>query len=149
LRPIACFTPRILRAGKATKYSGRRWKLALAVAATSEAELIRDLLVEFGVPDEVITLETESRSTHENAVNAAAIFQERNRQSGLLVTSGSHMPRALAAPVWPPAATDIQATYPLYSSPLDLLPDATALVTTTAAVKERVRLIVYRYRGWA
>jgi uncharacterized SAM-binding protein YcdF (DUF218 family) len=145
---------RLLRAGKVDHILVAAGNLPWLPAAASEAELIRDLLVEFGVPDEVIVLETESRNTRENAVNAATIFRQRGWQSGLLVTSGAHMPRALAVfrragLAVTPAATDIQATYPLYNSSLDLLPDAWALVTTTAAIKEWLGLNVYRYRGWA
>jgi uncharacterized SAM-binding protein YcdF (DUF218 family) len=106
---------RILRAGKASHILVVAGNLPWLPAAASEAELIRELLVEFGVPDEVIVLETESRNTHENAVNAAAVFGEHGWESGLLVTSGAHIPRALAAfrragAEVTPAATDIQAT---------------------------------------
>jgi uncharacterized SAM-binding protein YcdF (DUF218 family) len=145
---------RILRAGKASHILVAAGNLPWLPAAASEAELIRELLVEFGVSDEVIVLETESRNTRENPVNSAAVFHQRGWQSGLLVTSGAHMPRTLAVfhragLAVTPAATDIQATYPLYNGPIDLLPEATALATTTAAIKEWLGLIVYRYRGWA
>ena len=64
-----------------------------------------------------------------------------------LVTSGAHMPRAVAAfrsvglDVIP-AATDIRVVYPLYGSAVDLLPDAGALAQTTDAIKELIGLAV-------
>ena len=119
-----------------------------------EAELIADLLVEFGVPATAIVVETKSRNTHENAINSAAIMADHGWHRALLVTSGAHMPRAMAtfrrAGVSViPAATDIRVRYPLVDSVLDFLPDASALERTTEAVKEYLGLLVYRLRGWA
>ena len=62
-----------------------------------EAERIANILVELGVPRSSLTLETHSRTTRENAVNTAAIFRQQGWQTGILVTSGFHMPRAFAA----------------------------------------------------
>ena len=75
-------------------------------------------------------------------------------RTALLVTSGAHMPRALAAFQHAgidvtPAATDIRVVYPLYSSALDFLPDASALAQTTDAIKEWIGLVAYRAWGWA
>ena len=119
-----------------------------------QAELIADFLVELGVPRTALILETASRNTRESAVNTAAIFKEHGWRTGLLVTSGAHMPRALAAFQKlgldvTPAATDIHAR-PLKSVGLfDLLPDAEALVRTTSAIKEMIGLSIYSLRGWA
>jgi uncharacterized SAM-binding protein YcdF (DUF218 family) len=126
------------------------WQAAVA----PEAELIADLLVELGVPRSALLLETESRNTRENAVNTAAIFKAHGWRTGLLVTSGAHMPRALAAfrkvgLGVVPAATDIHAGPPELVSLLDLLPDAGALAQTTSAIKEMIGLCIYRLRGWA
>ena len=84
----------------------------------------------------------------------AAIFKEHGWRNGLLVTSGVHMPRAVAAfrkagLDVTPAATDVHAGHPRFTSLLDLLPDAGALARTTLAIKEIIGLCVYRYRGWA
>ena len=56
-----------------------------------------DLLVKLGAPRSALILETKSRTTRGNAVNTATILREHDWRSGLLVTSGAHMPRALAA----------------------------------------------------
>jgi len=96
----------------------------------------------------------QSRNTRENAVNSAVIMNAQAWHTALLVTSGAHMPRALAAfrrvgLNVTPAATDIRVVYPLYDSALDFLPDAGALAQTTDAIKEWIGLAVYGVRGWA
>ena len=50
---------------------------------------------EFGVP--LRWAETTSRDTHENAVNSVALLQAAGVRGIVLVTHGSHMPRALRA----------------------------------------------------
>ncbi len=144
----------LYRAGKAPLIvitgGNKPWQKAVI----PEAQRVADLLVEFGVPHSALVLETASRTTRENAVNTAAMFKVHGWRNGLLVTSSTHMPRALAAfqkvgVSVTPAATDI------YSGPfkidglLDLLPDVEALDRTTSAIKEVLGLGVYRLRGWA
>ena len=111
-------------------------------------------MVELGVPRSALIFDTESRNTRENAVNTAAIFKAHGWRSGILVTSAAHMPRALAAfqrvgLSVVPATTGIQARPPQFDSLLDLQMDNEALLRTTAAIKEMVGLLVYRFLGWA
>jgi uncharacterized SAM-binding protein YcdF (DUF218 family) len=120
---------------------------------TSEARLIADFFVELGVPRSAVVLETNGRTTRENAVRTAVIFKERGWQHALLVTSGAHMPRALrtfrhVGLDVTPAATDVHAWPPSAISPFELLPDVSALARSTLAIKEMVGLVYYRARGW-
>jgi uncharacterized SAM-binding protein YcdF (DUF218 family) len=62
-----------------------------------ESALIRDLLVEWGVPKDAILLETRSQNTRENALFAAEILSAQDWDRVLLVTSASHMKRAAGA----------------------------------------------------
>jgi uncharacterized SAM-binding protein YcdF (DUF218 family) len=145
---------RLLRADKANFILISAGNVPWQSAVAPEAKLIADLLIELGAPESGLVLETESRNTRENAVNAAAIFRERGWRTGLLVTSGAHMPRALATFRTAgldvrPASTDVGARLPLYDSALDFLPDAGALARTTSAVRELIGLAVYQYRRWA
>ncbi|MGC1178198.1 MAG: YdcF family protein [Methyloceanibacter sp.] len=145
---------RIYRAGKAPLIVISGGNLPWQATVVPESQLIADLLVELGAPRSALILETGSRNTRENAVNTAAIFKEHGWRTGLLVTSGTHMPRALAAFQKlgldvTPAATDIHARPLQFVSLLDLLPDAGALAGTTLAVKEMMGLCIYRLRGWA
>ena len=144
------------RAGKARTVivSGGDLPWARSSVSPTEASLVAEILEAYGVPSDSIIVETNSRNTHENAINTAAIWQERHFHSGLLVTSATHMPRALASfrkaglDVTPWSA-DLGDQYPLVNSIFDFLPDASALAVTTAMTKEFVGLAVYRLRGWA
>jgi uncharacterized SAM-binding protein YcdF (DUF218 family) len=145
---------RLYRIGKAPRILISGGNLPWQALAAPEAELAADFLMELGVPRTAIFLETASRNTRENALNAKKIMDETGWKTGLLVTSGAHMPRALAAfrtvgLDLTPVSTDIRSRLLLVESPLDFLPDAGALAMTTAAVKEWIGLAVYRYRGWA
>jgi uncharacterized SAM-binding protein YcdF (DUF218 family) len=145
---------RLYRAGKAPLIVISAGNQAPQRAATPEARLIADLLMELGVPRSALVLETRSRNTHENATHTAAIFKEHGWRNGLLVTSGFHMPRALAAfrhegLAVTPAATDVHSGPPQFASPFAILPDAGALALTTSAIKEMIGFCYYRLRGWA
>jgi uncharacterized SAM-binding protein YcdF (DUF218 family) len=144
----------IYRVGKAPRILISGGNLPWLRAKVPEAERIADLLVDLDVPRSAVILETKSLNTRENALNTAAIFKEHGWRNGLLVTSGNHMPRALAA--FKKVGVDVTAApadapaRPLrLDSPLDLLPDAGALAWTTSGIKEMIGLYIYRYRGWA
>lgn len=145
---------RIYKAGKTAHILVSGGNLPWQTAVAPEAELVAGLLVELGVPRAAIVLDPRSRNTYENAVDSAAIMQERGWKTALLVTSGAHMPRSMAifrrvGVAVTAAATDIRVRYPLYDSVLDLLPDAEALERTSSAMKEWLGILVYRMRGWA
>jgi uncharacterized SAM-binding protein YcdF (DUF218 family) len=125
-----------------------RYWWQFAVGACFDNGFAAELLQAYGVPPDSIIVESNSRNTHENAINTAAIWRERHFRSGLLVTSATHMPRAIAsfrkagldvAP-WP---ADLLGGYPP-TSVFDF-----ALEMTTTAIKEWLGLAVYRLRGWA
>lgn len=60
-----------------------------------ESHVMKQLLDELGVPDSRYVLESQSRNTHENAVNVARLVDVRPDDTWLLVTSASHMPRSV------------------------------------------------------
>jgi uncharacterized SAM-binding protein YcdF (DUF218 family) len=141
------------RAGKVQTIIVTGGNLPWERASTTDADFAAELLQVYGVPPDSIIVESNSRNTHENAINTAAIWRERHFRTGLLVTSATHLPRALAsfrkagldvAP-WP---ADFRDRYPP-GSVFDFLPDANALEMTTTATKEWLGLAVYRLRGWA
>lgn len=116
----------------------------------SEPELVGDVMASLGIPRERIVLETRSRNTRENAVEAARIAAERRWTTLLVVTSAAHMPRALgcfrkaglapdAFPVdWRGAEGSTEA----------LLPRASALAASTDALRELTGRLVYRLVGY-
>ncbi len=88
---------KLYRAGKAKTVIVAAGNQPWNEGRVPEAQLIRDLLVEWGVSRPSIVLDTASKNTHENAINAAVALRENGCQSSLLVTSAWHMPRAIAA----------------------------------------------------
>lgn len=141
----------LFRAGKVGKILISGGNLPWSAAVEPEAETIRKLLHSWGIPDDAILTAGASRTTAENAREVAAIWPSLNFSSALLVTSASHMPRALESfrkagiPVTPSTA-DIRVTRePL--DVLDFLPDEAALAGTSDAMKERIGYLVYRMRG--
>lgn len=120
---------------------------------TPEAEVIRQLLIELGVPHSSIQIGGTSRNTYENALETQMLHREQPFATALLVTSASHMPRALAIfkkagiPVVPEPC-DFRAGDARTGTVLDWLPHADAFAMTSAAFRERLGYYIYRWRGW-
>ena len=60
-----------------------------------EGDVMRDWLLERGVPAEDVVAETASFNTRENLTHAKAIMEERGLREALVVTSDYHVARAL------------------------------------------------------
>jgi uncharacterized SAM-binding protein YcdF (DUF218 family) len=60
-----------------------------------EAELMRTLLIDLGLAPDRLLIEDRSRNTYENALFSRALVQPKPGETWLLVTSASHMPRAV------------------------------------------------------
>ena len=60
-----------------------------------EGDVMRDWLLERGVPDEDVVAETDSFNTRENLTYAKAIMESRGLKNALVVTSDYHVARAL------------------------------------------------------
>jgi uncharacterized SAM-binding protein YcdF (DUF218 family) len=67
----------------------------LQASRYSEAQAMRRLLLDLAVPAEAILLEESSRNTRQNAIESAALLKARGIRRILLVTSATHMDRAL------------------------------------------------------
>ncbi len=61
-----------------------------------EAAVLGDGLVKLGIPRNRIILETQSRTTREQAVESAGILRRRGTRRFVLITDSEHMPRAMA-----------------------------------------------------
>lgn len=75
-----------------------------------EAPIAGDLLEDFGTPRSHIVLESESRTTAENATFTRALVSPNPGERWLLVTSAFHMPRSIGA--FRKAGFDVEA-YPV------------------------------------
>ena len=119
----------------------------------SEAFYTAEVLQEWGVPEEDILVEGGSRNTHDNAIATKKLMESRQIDKILLVTSGFHMPRALAT--FRTAGIDAipaPSSYSIvdYSRPpiLNWIPSLGNLGTMQAVIREKLGILVYRYRGW-
>ncbi len=124
-----------------------------SVFGQTEAQAIKTLLVDWGVPAEAILLDEKSRNTRENAFYARMLLQDSECKKPLLVTSAAHMTRSVAAFARLgvdafPVSTDIRVVQvPKYTF-VDFLPSADALKETTDAMHEWMGQLVYQMRGW-
>lgn len=114
----------------------------------SEAAVMRDLLVGQGIDAARIRLEERARNTYENAVFSRELVEPRVGQVWLLVTSASHMARAVGCfrhLDWPVVAYPVD--YRTDSSPRAGFLLAEHLALLDLIVKEWVGLVAYRILG--
>ena len=91
------YAARIYKEGKAAHIllSGGEITWMKATSSTPADEMA-EILQSLGVPKEALWLENKSQNTHENAVFSKVILDEKGIKKILLVTSATHMPRAVA-----------------------------------------------------
>lgn len=117
----------------------------------SEAPVAGDVLRRFGVASERILLETESRTTEENATFSKRMVEPKPGERWLLVTSAWHMPRSIG--VFRRAGFDVEA-YPVdwrtrgWIDAGETFDKASAgLARADVAIHEWVGLLSYRLSG--
>ena len=120
-----------------------------------ESQRMKDFFVEFGVDEEKVLVEAESRNTRENAVNSAAILDSLGAKRIALVTSGLHILRAEA--VFSNLGYDVvHVRARLFRipkkreriNPFVLVPNVENLSISTQAIYEYVAILIYKLRGW-
>lgn len=105
----------------------------------------------FGIPQERLIRETESRTTFENVANTRALLAENGLDRCLLVTSAFHMPRSVGlfrkhgidVLPWP---TDYRTTGRAGLA-LDFTQPSTNSQLTTTALREWTGLLLYYFAG--
>lgn len=123
---------------------------SLVHGALSEADVARMLFTAMGVPEERFLFENESRNTWENALLTHRLVQPKRGETWLLVTSASHMPRAMGAfrkagweiLAWPVNYRTGRSFAALYDDPF---PQRLQLLE--AGIREWVGLVAYRVLG--
>ena len=119
-----------------------------------EALVLKGYLKKIGFPMEDLIIESESKNTRENAVNAAKILNEKyDNGKYLLITSGYHMPRAkrcfekVGLDIIP-FSVDQQAGPRKYLIDHLLIPDSYALFKWQALIHEWAGFISYKMAGY-
>ncbi len=110
----------------------------------TEAQAMRQLLLELGVPDGAIMVEDQSRNTRENASKTKTYVGDGRVA---LVTSAAHMPRSITtfeqagvkADAYP---TDYRVAPEVSALWARLLPTGSSLERSEAALKEYLALLV-------
>jgi uncharacterized SAM-binding protein YcdF (DUF218 family) len=144
---------RLYRLGKAGRIIVSGGNLPWDRIQVPEGEVIAGLLQELGVPQQAITVEPRSATTYENARETAILLAaDEDIGAVLLVTSGWHMPRAVATFEAQgvrviPSPTDQRINPDAGFDVFALLPDAGALALSTLAVKEWAGWAWYRVSG--
>ncbi|MEW6166112.1 MAG: YdcF family protein [Pseudomonadota bacterium] len=136
----------LYRAGKAPRIVVSGGRLPWTGGANSEADAMRALLLQLGVPDSAILREDKSRTTRENMRYTAALLSRLEVRRVLLVTSALHMPRAMANAAALgveviAAPTDVEVIPGRRFGVLAWLPDAYMLERSAAAFKEYLGLM--------
>ena len=155
------YAAHLYKEGKAPLIIATGGRIAWLQNAPPEADSMKHLLLEFGIPESAIIEETQALNTYQNALYTKEILEERGIQKSLLVTSASHITRSLLVFKKQginviPAPTDFLVTQldwqQLNSTPqailLNSLPDAGRLQQTTQALKEYLGIVVYWLKGW-
>jgi uncharacterized SAM-binding protein YcdF (DUF218 family) len=118
-----------------------------------ESVEMKRFAVRLGLSPDVILSESRSRTTYESAVQMKQLLGDK---SILLVTSASHMPRAMAhfrreglnATAAPCGYTFRDRSDHFWrGQPFDLIPRADVLLISTNAISERIGMWVYRAIG--
>ncbi len=133
-------------------FTGGSADISGASLSVSEADVARQFFVAMGLPPERAILENRSRNTYENAIFTRDLVQPKAGERWLLVTSATHIPRAVG--IFRKAGFDVIA-WPAHYFTSGRWNDALRLNTqpsdglsqTDVAVREWIGLVVYRLTG--
>ena len=123
---------------------------AILPGGPTEADTARRLFADLGLPESRPTFEDESRNTWENAVLTHRLVQPRAGETWLLVTSASHMPRAVGsfrAAGWQVVPWPVNHTTGADPALWYNWPFPTRLNQSEGALREWLGLAVYRLTG--
>lgn len=115
------------------------------------AIVIRDALIQLGVPGERIVLQTASRNTYEEAVDDTKLLRSLNVDHVIVVTSDFHMRRTLGAfraAGLTPIPAIARFPYELETWSRTWLPGDLGLAYSSLLVHEVIGIAYYAARGW-
>lgn len=142
----------LIKAGVAPRALVTGGTLPWNAQTASESDAMLEFMRALGVPADAVVLESESRTTRENATFSAPLLAGAARV--IVVTSAFHMERSLRTLKkvmpdieWIGASTDIKVV-PRADSLLRFLPDSETLQDAQRYLRERVGIAVYIYRDW-
>jgi uncharacterized SAM-binding protein YcdF (DUF218 family) len=145
---------RVLEAARVFDVAHADWMISSGGALPGETPssiVMRDALIQLGVPAKQIVLESSSHDTHDEAVLIAPMLKSLRVQRTILVTSAIHIPRSLGtfravgvdaipAPVREPGAALPRIRR--------WSPSTVGLLFSSQLVHEFLGIAYYRARGW-
>lgn len=120
-----------------------------------EAEIAKEMLLGINLSADDIIIETNSRNTYENANFTLNLIHQKNlNEPFLLITSASHMRRALAVfqkagLAVHPFPVDALSGKITFTPDKLIIPSAEALITWKVLIHEVAGFIVYKITGYA
>jgi uncharacterized SAM-binding protein YcdF (DUF218 family)/glycosyltransferase involved in cell wall biosynthesis len=111
-----------------------------------EAEVMRQLAIDRGVPADAIALETRASSTYENVTFVTTILRAEGRRSALLVTSPYHVRRAVLT--WRTQSPAIAVTPVEARSQFYARERGASLEQIRGFLHEYEAIAAYWWRGW-
>jgi uncharacterized SAM-binding protein YcdF (DUF218 family) len=117
-----------------------------------ESELMAELMMDAGVPEDRIILETLSQSTRDQARKLKPVLEEYGIERFILVTSAIHMRRSMAVfeseglEAIPSPSSLVSEVFS--DGGLGIFPSWVALDSSQAAFREYMALAYYWVRGW-
>jgi uncharacterized SAM-binding protein YcdF (DUF218 family) len=113
-----------------------------------EAEVMRAIAVDKGVPATAIVLEERAANTYANVANTARILEQRGWRRILLVSSPYHMRRATMT--WHKVAPSVAVVAtPPNQSQFYLHRTGASLEQIRGLLHEYAAIVAYKLRGWA
>ncbi len=115
----------------------------------SEAPIMERYLMQMGVPERDIIMDSTSRNTYENANAVKQICEKLSCEKIILITSAYHMQRAMYAFKHVglknviPAPTDYKTNRSCYNF-MSYMPNMGAFINTDRALHEYIGLLYYR-----
>lgn len=116
-----------------------------------EASAMRDVLMRAGVPASTIVLDSGSLNTREHAVNVMGLLQDRGISKFVLVTSPTHIRRAVMAfkaVQANPVASPSRSTLEYGTGWEKYWPSGEALLFTQEVMHDYLGLAYYHVRNW-
>jgi len=119
--------------------------------ARSEGDAMRTAIVELGVPPDKVLIEAVSKTTHDEAREIARMLAGRPKEPIVIVTSPTHLPRAIA--VFRAAGLDPVPSASPYASDHSLdtsrwAPSDVGLILFDTLVYDTMSGVYYWLRGW-
>ena len=123
--------------------------LALSIP---ESELMRKELLELGVKDSLLLMEPNSQNTYEQAINITKLMTRLDMESIMLVTSHTHMKRALATfrtqDLYAIPSAAFHTKIPTHKIKWSLYPTKTSLARSQNVIREIAAYLYYKQQGW-